>query len=303
MSVSISPGLSEDATLWRYMSFTKLVALFSQKALYLSRCDQFEDPFDSALGTAQSRDSVFEIFASIGRKLGESFLKRLEEKYLNQDSEHKEASEENPDPTELGIQMNARTEAIVKDAIRNRHEEFSKHIVEYHTKHYLKEFTAGYETEFRSTFISCWYNAPHESEAMWKLYSRDTIEGVSIKTTVKQLIAALPQDKLITIRPVEYQDNYLHDPAKDEQLTRFFMKRKAFEHEKEVRVLIQDNDAGINDLPGILVPVSLNELIKEIVISPYAPDWLPDVISDTASMYGIKAPVSLSSLRGNPFHF
>lgn len=41
----------DDATvLWRYVSLSKLVALFSQRALYLSRSDGFGDPFEGALG-------------------------------------------------------------------------------------------------------------------------------------------------------------------------------------------------------------------------------------------------------------
>ncbi len=40
----------DDATLWRYMSFTKFVSLLAKNALFFVRADHFADPFEGTLG-------------------------------------------------------------------------------------------------------------------------------------------------------------------------------------------------------------------------------------------------------------
>lgn len=40
---------SNNAILWRYLSFTKFVSLLEKKALFFSRADKFGDPFEGAL--------------------------------------------------------------------------------------------------------------------------------------------------------------------------------------------------------------------------------------------------------------
>lgn len=41
-----------DATLWRYLSFTKFVSLLEKKALFFARADKLGDPFEGALTEA-----------------------------------------------------------------------------------------------------------------------------------------------------------------------------------------------------------------------------------------------------------
>lgn len=36
----------DDAVLWRYMDLAKFVSLLKDKALYMTRADMFEDPFE-----------------------------------------------------------------------------------------------------------------------------------------------------------------------------------------------------------------------------------------------------------------
>lgn len=294
--------LPDNSILWRYMSFTKLVALFSQEALFFSRCDAFDDPFEGALSPNELKDSIFEGYDNAGKIVGLLMALALVAKKEGPDSElSKHLSEvaktlggnleniyqdveywnrvTNGDPNEVLRQIHDRLPALMK-----------------------KWASEDFKREWQSTFISCWHHATHESEAMWRLYARETVEGVAIQTTVERLKAALPQDKSFMIRAVDYRDNYVHN-KREESLARFFIKRKAFEHEKEVRVLLSDNEAGQKNQRGIRVPTRLSELIQTIVVSPYAPDWLPGVVSDTVERFGINATVSHSELRREPFHF
>lgn len=41
--------LPDDLEIWRYMDFTKFVALLHLKALFFTRADQFDDPFEGSL--------------------------------------------------------------------------------------------------------------------------------------------------------------------------------------------------------------------------------------------------------------
>jgi hypothetical protein len=45
-----------DTFVWRYMSLAKLLALFRSRALYLSRADQFDDPFEGSFSEGSLRD-------------------------------------------------------------------------------------------------------------------------------------------------------------------------------------------------------------------------------------------------------
>lgn len=42
---------ASDAKLWRYMDFTKFVAMLNNKALYFCRLDHLGDPFEGAKGS------------------------------------------------------------------------------------------------------------------------------------------------------------------------------------------------------------------------------------------------------------
>lgn len=44
------------STLWRFMDFAKFVALLKNQALYFSRADKFEDPFEGAKGIIENKN-------------------------------------------------------------------------------------------------------------------------------------------------------------------------------------------------------------------------------------------------------
>jgi hypothetical protein len=46
----------ETATVWRFMDFTKYVAMLHRHALYLARADQMPDPFEGSYANANYRD-------------------------------------------------------------------------------------------------------------------------------------------------------------------------------------------------------------------------------------------------------
>lgn len=46
---------ADDAVLWRFMDFTKFVSLLKNNALFFTRADKFEDPFEGAKGLLKNK--------------------------------------------------------------------------------------------------------------------------------------------------------------------------------------------------------------------------------------------------------
>lgn len=85
----------------------------------------------------------------------------------------------------------------------------------------------------QKTYGQCWSRLA-ESDAMWRIYSFNN-HAVQIKTSIEKL--RLLQN--IQIVPVKYMDNFAIDA--DKGMDAFFqslaIKRTAFQHEKEVRII------------------------------------------------------------------
>lgn len=157
-----------------------------------------------------------------------------------------------------------------------------------------------------SVFINCWHRNQDDSAAMWALYGKSEC-AVALTTTVGQLadtVAAIAEHK-ITIARVDYVKHW-SDPKLDvsPDYTRIFAyKTKAYEYEKEVRVIIdRTRDAPPPDLgqPGIVVPIDAGRLLRSIVIAPDAPPWFESLVRQSARRYGIRVPVRRSRLATDP---
>ena len=105
-----------------------------------------------------------------------------------------------------------------------------------------------FQIMYNKTYAQCWTKLS-ESDAMWRIYSFNN-RAIQIKSSEEKL-RALPE---IHVVPVKYSDQFdfdtkiLANPSNilDEFLRSLAMKRCAFEHEKEVRLikpyLFQDDD-------------------------------------------------------------
>ena len=159
----------------------------------------------------------------------------------------------------------------------------------------------------RYTLISCWHWSAHESAAMWRLYSRER-DGIAIRTTFESLVESLTGEDSVhigTVNYVDYEETFIPE---NNTMAPFLFKRKGFEHEHEVRALIQQTSSrdGKIDLShevyevGVYQSVDLSVLVREVVVAPYAEDWLLELVTSVAGRYGLKAPVLRSSLAEDP---
>ena len=252
-----------DASLWRYMDFTKFLALLEHSSLFFARVDKLGDPFEGYLPTR--------------------VLENLRNTFNN-----------NSDPAD-NIYWN---------------------------------ITQVFRTFAAFTLVSCWHESSQESMAMWKLYSKEA-DGVAIKTTFASLSESLQCDEDVFVGRINYvdydaaspigilddEDRLFKGPSADPLLklrSSFFHKRKAFEHEKEVRALhplsmwglfpggmtkeLPEPDCGV----GKNLRVELPQLIKQIVVSPICPAWMVELVESAAARHNLLDRVTRSSLTGEP---
>ena len=82
--------------------------------------------------------------------------------------------------------------------------------------------------------VNCWHESPHESDAMWRLYSGEH-EGIAIKTDFKSFSESFVGEEVVHIGKVSYIDYDTDRISELNSLESFLRKRKSFEYENEVR--------------------------------------------------------------------
>ncbi len=159
----------------------------------------------------------------------------------------------------------------------------------------------------RFMLINCWHESPHESAAMWRLYSREK-DGIAIKTDCISLKNSMQCDAEIHVGRVSYVDYDRHYFPEHNAFVPFLHKRKSFEHERETRAIyvelpansgILDTSKDICDI-GKYFKVNISLLIKRVIVAPYADEWFLDQIESVATHYNLDAPVSKSTLAEVP---
>lgn len=152
----------------------------------------------------------------------------------------------------------------------------------------------------KNTFISCWHKNLDENMVMWEIYGRDN-NAVAIQTTVENMDRSIDASSLtghsLILKSVIYQRaDEIAGVIPYEEC--FFRKRPHFSFEKEVRISL-DTYSHINPSKrtayGHKLPVSINGLIKKILVHPDSPEWFVDVINSITKKYEVYAPV----LRGS----
>jgi hypothetical protein len=166
-------------------------------------------------------------------------------------------------------------------------------------QHLLKNFEVANRAAIRSTFVSCWHESEHESEAQWRLYCPLGSAGVALCTTYSALKNSLGDDLSITIGRVTYLDFSKTFAGPNDWI---FRKRHSLSHEKEVRAITWQPHESSADTLGLQHHVDIGQLIQKIVISPFAPSWFEGTLRDTLKRYGVIAQIVESELATIPFY-
>jgi hypothetical protein len=168
-----------------------------------------------------------------------------------------------------------------------------------HFKVQLLDLPKKLKSEF---FVSCWHMNDEESQAMWKLYTSHN-ESICVRSTYQTLADALPAECMLG--QVKYID-YRRDRFDTGNALNYIVhKRKSFEHEREARSVVWKRDGAT--LPfesvgaeGLVVPVNIGELVKEIFVSPGSKPMLREIVEKLATKYGLTVPVKQSAVDNPP---
>ena len=281
------PPKDPNTKIWRYMNFTKFVDMLESGSLYFSRADRLGDAFEG------SWSKPF--------PLSDILLSPTEDK-------------------RYGVALGR---ALFK---------------------LLREYV----------FASCWHINEYESMAMWSVYGGSN-DAVAVQSTYSLLRESLPPafhlgvvrytlgsqaDESISksedakdlehvmsviskmhpsLDPDSLQEPFLDQRFQKMLLGIFLRKRRAFEHERELRAVVfllnlLDYPASIGSyvryeqgdpLPhpytlGIPQPVELSQLVERIYISPRAHTWFYDLVKKVTTRYGLDVPVDPTSLDAEP---
>jgi hypothetical protein len=164
----------------------------------------------------------------------------------------------------------------------------------------------------RFTLLNCWHISENESAAMWKLNLK-TDEGVAIRSTFRRLADSLKMctEYTVHIGKVKYIDYETDWLPEGNAFYPFLHKRRSFEHERELRAVIQKlplvEGMGI-DLAqpspdaGAYVPVDVDLLLETVFVSPAAPAWFHELVSSVVGKYGFNKEVRRSKLGEDPVY-
>lgn len=140
-------------------------------------------------------------------------------------------------------------------------------------------------------FVNCWHENKHESAALWDQYAKSS--GFAIRSTVGRLKQSILDEGPNFIGNIEYLDYDKDNVVELNMLKPPFLKRKSFQHEKEVRLMIWEmpiqEDGPISweqTQQSKTLRVDLSILIEEIYASPTLDDWLLPHIRELFSRFG-----------------
>lgn len=166
---------------------------------------------------------------------------------------------------------------------------------------YLRDYNT-YDFLRDHTYISCWHENQHESDAMWKLYGN----AVAVKARFSNISDLLTwsETEVKYSGRVHYIDFSTEHVNVESSYLPYFFKRLSFAHEKEVRFLIQEHRHNWDDYPqptiGKLALLDINNTLEEIVLSPTMEAHIADAVEQVIRQSGVSIEVRRSVLLNRP---
>lgn len=260
---NIFNNVTEDITIWRYISLDKLIDLLHTRTLFFTPLTFFQktDPFEGYIP-----------------KVGLIALREITQKIISRYD----------DPLDR-LQKMAEGNSQKIELVNNLRDSINLDIPE--------KSKEAYSQITKRLTINCWYSSVHESEAMWKIYSSEG-NGIAIRTSVAQMKRAIEsEDQEIEVNcgAIKYLDFYDETLKPSDCIVAGYLsplvKRISFAHENEIRLFINSSDPIVpqnefNPKP-IRVKIDPQILIDEILISPMAKEPFISASISVCEMFGI----------------
>lgn len=157
-----------------------------------------------------------------------------------------------------------------------------------------------------SFYVNCWRIDNIESEAMWKLYC-PLNDGVAIQTTYERLVKSLTDKDEVYIGAVNYLDYDSQSFPSGNVFYPIMHKRKAFEHEKEIRLVMAKSDYWAEEdfeNPDFGLTINWNPSIhvEKIYVNPYASNWYFETVNKLVKKLNLNVEVEWSKLKAEPLY-
>lgn len=190
---------------------------------------------------------------------------------------------------------------------------------------HLIRMTQMTEAMRRHTYVNCWNLSDYENAALWGLYVPQQ-GGVAIRSTFRRLTECfIPAEEdperpstahSIYVGQVRYADYERDWIPEGNTLWPFVHKRRSFGFESELRAVIQHLptvadataeggqriDLSIDSPRGLNIPVDLDVLVEDILVSPTAQTWFSDLVTGVCDRYGLDKDVIASGLADRPVY-
>ena len=258
----------EIAELWRYMDLAKLLSLLQNKSLFFSRMDKLGDQFEGQWSDLTIR-----------------LLRKREHYWVEDEADH----------------------AVIVDKRGGHRLTFPKDDEDRSPEQTIRrwqDLIYRPESVLRRTYVNCWYGAKDESAAMWKLFAGEKY-GIAIRTTARRFLGSFEDhlpDYFGKVKYISYDECTMPIST----LPPVFYKRSAFSHEHEVRAVIAPKQREPEETEqdtigsGVNYRVDPGYLIEEIIVSPYSPGWLHEVVDGFVRNFNLNIKVRKSALDREP---
>jgi len=188
---------------------------------------------------------------------------------------------------------------------------------EKHGETFVKNWKALYfddadyaEATKRNSLVSCWCKNDQEDLLMWKAYTENA-KSLAIKTNINNLIKSIDIEDnysfCIDIGEVQYVD-FHNTPLEYENhiLAPLLYKDNEYSNENELRVIVwqrpQNNilrttNSNFNVEHGGSIKINLDNLISEIITSPFADNDLIEHIRNILERNSLSKPIIKSTIK------
>jgi hypothetical protein len=204
-------------------------------------------------------------------------------------------------PSKLNFADNRRIAVQVNDGINSRIEEMTFEQL-YGSKEAARNAQKlPIDHAKKQLYVNCWHMNDSESDSQWKTYGNN-YASLAIVSDYKSIISSITDTKIIFGGTVQYYNPKVDVTNVDNFLLHTIYKRHAFSHEREFRLIYwnligegKGRPIGVDD-PGQYIKVELNKLIKGIVVSPLAPNWFVETVTELISNHGLVCGITKSEL-------
>ncbi|TGK38467.1 DUF2971 domain-containing protein [Leptospira gomenensis] len=326
----------ENTTLWRYLDLPKFCSMLQRKEVYFSNPNEFSDKREGKLLKSHeiSMDRMMNVASSIFEKPYQTLNKLY---FPDNSSRYQYiARVAAVYASKAGYENSEYIEKYIYNLERLLIHSDQKAISELGTleskvnHHILASKLPGLLVKPIS--IYCWHENSGESESMWRIYGN---KGLALKSTPAKLkssltlpisnethsyISALNHVKYIddpisiarnlmmaadgNSKPSPDVDWFLRHVLKAEIYKSYLLKHSAYRYENEVRYILQETENKPPDVMnmqatfnGKYIKADIEQMITEIVVSPYAEDWFIEVVFGVIEKEGVKLKLEKSSLN------